>query len=163
MQRRFYHLAYTLISNVHDADDAVSETNLRIYSNIHSFVGDYDERVFENWAYVICRNACYQKIQKNRRQMHYVDTNDLDDRLSDEKLPVDMMISREVKENLKNEIRKLNPMDAKLIFYRYFHEVDCQTLSEVFDLSYDAVRNHMYDSRVKLRNTHFFKTLSSSE
>jgi RNA polymerase sigma-70 factor (ECF subfamily) len=59
-----YNLAYWLLRDPHDAQDAVQEACLRAHRAIDQFRGA-DGRP---WLLTITRNVCYSQLRKNRRE-----------------------------------------------------------------------------------------------
>ena len=60
---RVFHLAYSMLNNKQEAEDAVQETFLRVYTNLHR----YDEnQKFSTWIFRIGTNLCIDKLKKER-------------------------------------------------------------------------------------------------
>lgn len=58
-------IAYSILGNTADAEDAVQESFLRIYRSIHRFRG---ECAFKTWIYRVVVNACYDLARKSDRR-----------------------------------------------------------------------------------------------
>ena len=62
---KIFHLAYRMLNNKQEAEDAVQETFLRVYTNLHR----YDEnQKFSTWIFRIGTNLCIDKLR--RRKQH---------------------------------------------------------------------------------------------
>jgi len=57
-------LAFNMLGNREDAEDACQETFIRVYSNLYKF----DLQIpFRNWFYTILSNRCLDLLRKRRR------------------------------------------------------------------------------------------------
>lgn len=61
---RIYKLAYRLMGNHEDAEDATQETFIQVCSHINQFRGDSQ---FYTWVYTIAKNLCYQLVKQRRK------------------------------------------------------------------------------------------------
>jgi RNA polymerase sigma-70 factor (ECF subfamily) len=62
---RMKSIAFHLLSNRQEAEDAVQETFLRVYRAVGSFAG---QSGFDAWMYRILINCCYDSARKRQRQ-----------------------------------------------------------------------------------------------
>lgn len=62
---RVYNLAYRMIGNAEDAQDAAQEAFLRIYDALPKFRGD---AAFSTWIYRIVINVCHDEMARKRRR-----------------------------------------------------------------------------------------------
>ncbi len=76
-----YALCYSYFRNCHDAEDAVSETFLRIQLSIHSFKGDNGYA----WMSTVARNICINMLKKQNRSVSV----DMDDEMTVRSLGID--------------------------------------------------------------------------
>ena len=61
--QKLYFFCYSLLKNEHDAQDALQETYIKIYSNLHSLENDDS---FVVWMNKISYNVCITMIKKRR-------------------------------------------------------------------------------------------------
>lgn len=60
---KIFHLAYRMLNNKQEAEDAVQETFLRVYTNLHR----YDEnQKFSTWIFRIGTNLCIDKLRRRK-------------------------------------------------------------------------------------------------
>lgn len=70
-QKRIYALAYQMLGDHTEADDAGQETFLRAYRSIHHFQGNAE---FYTWLCRIAINVCYDHLRKRRPQVSLDET-----------------------------------------------------------------------------------------
>lgn len=63
-QEAAFNIAYYLLGDVHDADDAVQEAFIKAYRHFHLFRGDS----FRNWLLTIVKNTCIDEIRRRKRR-----------------------------------------------------------------------------------------------
>ena len=65
-----YKFAYYMMKQQQDAEDAVSDTVLAAYENIHKLK---KEESFRNWMFTILANTCRRKLKKQERNAELED------------------------------------------------------------------------------------------
>ena len=69
-QRPVFNLAYRMLGNPTEAEDAAQETFLRVYAKL----GQYDpERKFSTWILSIANNHCIDRLRKRRVTLLSID------------------------------------------------------------------------------------------
>jgi RNA polymerase sigma-70 factor, ECF subfamily len=63
-QEAAFSVAYYLLGDVQDADDAVQEAFIKAYRHFHLFRGDS----FRNWLLTIVKNTCIDEIRRRKRR-----------------------------------------------------------------------------------------------
>lgn len=63
-QKKVMNISYGMVSDYHDACDAVQEVFLRVYKNLSSFKG---EAQFSTWIYRITANVCNDLLRKRKK------------------------------------------------------------------------------------------------
>ncbi len=63
-EQKLFAFAYRMLSDSHDAEDALQEALLRAYRKIDSFSGD---AAFSTWLYTILNNVCLDVLRKRKR------------------------------------------------------------------------------------------------
>jgi RNA polymerase sigma-70 factor (ECF subfamily) len=63
-ERRVYNLAYRMLGNAEEAQDAAQETFLSCFRNLAKFRGD---AAFSTWLHRIAANVCFDELRKRSR------------------------------------------------------------------------------------------------
>jgi len=64
---------YRMLGSIHDADDAVQETMIRVWQSWHTF---RQESSYKTWVYRIASNLCLDKLRQAERRTRPVDLSD---------------------------------------------------------------------------------------
>ena len=64
---------YRMLGSIHDADDAVQETSIRVWQSWSTFRQDSS---FKTWVYRIASNLCLDKLRQSKRRVLSVDLFD---------------------------------------------------------------------------------------
>ncbi len=62
--KRIYHLAYRMLGNKEEAEDATQETFLQVYRHIAHF---NEQSQLYTWIYQIAKNLCYRTVQRQKK------------------------------------------------------------------------------------------------
>ena len=108
-----YKIAYTMMGNEHDAQDAVQEAFIKIYRALPSFRGD---SAITTWMYRIAVNVCKDMLRRAGRfrtvspddEAVFLDLPDTSP------MPDEVLLSKETKKELLAAIDEL-PTDYKLV------------------------------------------------
>ena len=71
-----YSVAFRMLRNAEDAEDAVQEAYISAYKALPNFKG---ESKLSTWLYRIVVNACLMKIRKDKSRAKYLSENAFDD------------------------------------------------------------------------------------
>jgi RNA polymerase sigma-70 factor (ECF subfamily) len=132
--RRVYTFTYRLTNDAHGAEDAVSETFIKVWKNLDSF----DEtKSFASWLFRIARNATFDILRKKKdvafsRLMTDEDDTDIGDTLPDDRdlpdIDFDRALSNEI---LEKSLAQLS-LDKRTIVL--LHDIDGLTFEEIAEV-----------------------------
>lgn len=124
--RRMYAVAYSILGNRACAEDAVSDSFIKVARFAHKYKSDDDPL---GWLTAIVRNTCLDTLRKAKRrgevsaeEIYYL----ADDSYSPEK--------RENALLLEAAIKKLPPDRARAIYLRYFLDMTVREVAESMNL-----------------------------
>jgi len=152
---KIFHLAYRMLSNKQEAEDAVQETFLRVYTNLHR----YDEnQKFSTWIFRIGTNLCIDKLRR-RKNTYSLDAelpdgegNDFYAMLpSDEDTPEKQIIVSETQELIRKAIGSLPEKYKSVVILRYLHDMSLQEIGDVLDMPVTTVKTRVHRGREYLR------------
>jgi RNA polymerase sigma-70 factor (ECF subfamily) len=153
---KIYHLAYRMLNNKHEAEDAVQETFLRVFTNLHR----YDEnQKFSTWIFRIATNHCIDRLRKRKHtaysldaQMQDNDGNDYYSLLpSNEETPEKLVVLSETQEQIRKAIESLPEKYKSVVILKYLHDMSLQEISDVLDMPVTTVKTRVHRGREFLR------------
>ena len=141
-QSPVYNLAYRMLSNAHDAEDAAQEIFLRVYTKLTM----YDQsRKFSTWLFSVASNYCIDRIRRRRPVMP------LDDMAfalpSKDDGPERSALRGELKEVVQRALAKLPDHYRMVAILRYWNDLSYQEIVEITGLSESAVKTRLHRAR----------------
>jgi RNA polymerase sigma-70 factor (ECF subfamily) len=145
-QNRVYNLAYRMLSNPDEAEEAAQEAFLRAYTNLHR----YDpNRSFKTWLLSITSHYCIDRIR--RRHIAWLPLK--------EEIAVPMRfatpspnpeavtIRHEREAHIQRMLDGLSATDRAAITLRYWYDCSYEEIADVLDLTVSAVKSRLYRAR----------------
>ncbi|MDF2651302.1 MULTISPECIES: RNA polymerase sigma factor SigW [unclassified Paenibacillus] len=152
---KIFHLAYRMLNNKQEAEDAVQETFLRVYTNLHR----YDEnQKFSTWIFRIGTNLCIDKLRR-RKNTYSLDAEMPDGEGNDyyamlpshEDTPEKQVIVSETQEQIRQAIETLPEKYKSVVILRYLHDMSLQEISDVLDMPVTTIKTRVHRGREYLR------------
>jgi RNA polymerase sigma-70 factor (ECF subfamily) len=153
---KIYHLAYRMLNNKHEAEDAVQETFLRVYTNLHR----YDEQQkFSTWIFRIGTNHCIDRLRKRKHSAYSLDAEMPDGEGNDyysmlpgnEETPEKQIILSETQIQIRKAIDALPEKYKSVVILRYLQDMSLQEISDVLDMPVTTVKTRVHRGREYLR------------
>ena len=147
---RAYHVAFRILRNVHDAEEAVQEAFLSAYRAMPNFKG---QSKGSTWLYRIVVNASLLKIRKEKRREKYLTLTGYEDavvadwRANPEKAALD----GELGEVLEEGLRRLSPHLRTAIVLRDVQGLTNEEAAEALDITVSSFKSKLHKGRVLLR------------
>lgn len=154
--QRIYSIAYNLMGSHEEAEDALQETFLKAYENIHRFKG---KAKFSTWLYRICTNICLGRLRKKRPKI----TVWLDETMKTEedelerdvidwsKNPETILLSKELGEVMDRAIQNLPPDYRKVFVLRDVEGFSNREVAEILEESVPAIKSRLHRARMFVR------------
>src|SRR5450759_4439362 len=118
-QTPVYNLAYRMLGNANDAEDAAQETFLRAYAQLKKFHAD---QKFATWLLSIDAHYCIDRLRRRRFLWLSLEDRALDDALvSDSPEPGDELLRRESQQEIECLLEHLSPASRLVVALRYWH------------------------------------------
>jgi RNA polymerase sigma-70 factor (ECF subfamily) len=155
-QDKIFHLAYRMLNNRHEAEDAVQETFLRVYTNLHR----YDEtQKFSTWIFRIGTNLCIDRLRKRKNMTFSLDAEMPDGEGNDyyamlpghEDTPEKQVIVSETQQQIRDAIETLPVKYKSVVILRYLHDMSLQEIGDVLDMPVTTVKTRVHRGREFLR------------
>lgn len=157
-----YNLAYRIMQNAEEADDATQEAFVKIWQALPGFRGDAK---FTTWAYRIVRNSCLNRLRstKNAPRLLSVETNFEDG--EDEgrelvaNLPGDSSLepawrfdTSERRQLIWQQVEGLPLKYREIIALYYGQELSYEEIAAGLDVPVGTVKTHLYRAKALLKN-----------
>ena len=146
-----YNVAYRMMRNVEDAEDAVQEAFISAYRSFASFKG---QSKVSTWLYRIVVNACLMKIRKEKSRAKYlVETGYNEDIIQDwGNDPEQAAINSELRDVVESGLGQLSPDLRAAVVLRDVQGLSTEEASESLGLSIAAYKSRLHRGRILLRN-----------
>lgn len=149
-QKQMYYMAYDILKNVHDAQDAVQTSILKLVI----YIEEIEEIKCNKTKYLIVtivRNTAID-IYRKKKNHPLLDTEDMDMKASDDLSLDDNVIRLSEAKMLAENLAKLKVEYADVLTLKYFYEFSDKEIANVLCISCDNVRVRLNRAKSKLKN-----------
>lgn len=150
-QRLFLRKAVSILRDEDDAQDAVQETFVRIYTAAKRF--KYQQGAsFSSWAYTILTNQCYTAYRKkHKRELVSLEfVPELIEVLPDQS-GLDEMERRVSKDQLLALVSRLPVMLRRVVEMHFIHDIPQKALAEAEGVSHAVIRTRIHRAKEEMR------------
>jgi RNA polymerase sigma-70 factor (ECF subfamily) len=159
-QDKVYNVAYRILHNAEEADDATQEVFLKVWQSLKSFRGDSK---FSTWLYRITHNHCLNRLRSAKSQPNTVSVEWYGDDEGDEReivahLPGDesenpsiRYETREHQQMLWGQVDKLPARYRSIIVLYYSQELSYEEIAEVLEVPVGTVKTHLFRAKAMLK------------
>ncbi|MEA3338067.1 MAG: sigma-70 family RNA polymerase sigma factor [Chloroflexota bacterium] len=143
-----YNLAYRMLGNRQEAEDAAQETFLRAYKRLASYNPNLK---FRNWILSIASHHCIDKLRRRRFTWLSIEDNpSLSWLASDDQRPEDAAIRSERSAEVRGLLDFLEPGYRAPLVLRYWHDLSYKEIAETLDLTESAVKSRLHRARIQM-------------
>ena len=145
-QTAVYNLAYRMLGNATEAEDAAQETFLKAYTRLKT----YDSgRKFSSWLLAIASHHCIDRLRQRRFALS------LDELppwrwLSSSSRPEEIVIQSEERGEVRQLLAQLPPHYRTAVILHYWYDLSYQEIAEATETTESAVKSTLYRARRKL-------------
>ncbi len=156
-QTKIYHIAFHMLSNEQDAEDAAQDAIIKAYRYLGSFK---EESGFYTWVYRITHNICLDMIRKRRRSVLHTaelikkdqDGQETELQIVDEKpQPEEQIMTQQVQVEMQHAISELKENYRIVIIMRDIQGMSYDDIAAVLDISAGTVKSRLNRARENLR------------
>ena len=148
-QKPVYNLAYRMLGDSAEAEEAAQETFLRAYTQFSTF---QPERKFSSWLFSIASHYCIDLLR--RRRLTWLS-------IEDEEAPAEALVTAELgpedtmlHEEQETTVRKLLamlPPDYRLpVVLRYWYDLSYEEIADATHSTVSAVKSRLFRARTML-------------
>ncbi len=147
-QYMIYSVSFRLLCNEEDAKDAVQETFVKVWLNLHTYNANQQ---FSTWLYAVSTNLCIDKLKKASNKYHktVIDekiTNLFSTENSDQKL-----LNTELGEIIQSLTNELSPKQRTVFTLVYLEELGMDEITLITGLTTEKIKSNLYLARQAIR------------
>ncbi len=149
-QRPVYNLAYRMLNNSGEAEEAAQEAFIRAYTRLHTY---NPNRKFSTWMLSITSNYCIDLIRKRRALLLSIDEPLPPHpalRSDGQKGPEAQMVISEQQEMVQSLLQELSPDYRQAVVLRYWYELSYEEIAEMMDTTVSAIKSRLFRARRQL-------------
>jgi RNA polymerase sigma-70 factor (ECF subfamily) len=148
-QHAVYNLAYRMLGERGEAEDAAQETFVRAYSHLDRYDA---ERPFRTWLLSIASNHCIDRLRKRRLVWLSIDEPlpPHPSLSSDEIEPEDAVIAGERDATIQRMLADLSPEYRAAVVLRYWYDLSYTEIAQMLDTTESAVKSRLFRARQAL-------------
>lgn len=147
-QDSFYRLAYSYMSNPHDAMDAMEDMIVRVYENIGQLK---KAEAFYSWSKTILINSCKSLLNKRNKLVLMGDWTADSVQEQGRGLTGDVYHSTEEQMDIQQLLLGINGDQREAIQLKYLHDLDYRTIAQITGASVGTVKSRIFNGLRKLR------------
>jgi RNA polymerase sigma-70 factor (ECF subfamily) len=160
-QDTVYNLAFRILNNAEEADDASQEVFLKVWQAINNFRGDAR---FSTWLYRIVHNHCLNRLRSNKSNPKTVTVEWYSDDDSEERDVLSNIAGNEAdnpsfqiegleqRELIWEQVDGLPAKYREIIVLYYSHELSYEEIADVLEVPVGTVKTHLYRAKALLKN-----------
>ncbi|HEY77371.1 MAG TPA: sigma-70 family RNA polymerase sigma factor [Thermoflexia bacterium] len=142
-QTAVYNLAYRMLGNRMEAEDAAQETFLRAFQHLDQYDPD---RPFRTWLLSIAAHHCIDRMRRQKLTLPL----DSDHRDGGEVDPEEMLIRKEAQEAVQRLLHRLPPTDRAVVILYYWYGESIREIAQTVGLTVSAVKSRLHRARWRM-------------
>jgi RNA polymerase sigma factor, sigma-70 family len=151
-QAYVYNLAYRVLGNPQEAEDAAQEAFVRAWQALPKFRA---QSRFSTWLYRIVTNQCYNRLPKLRRELTAIGEEESPDRAdSHSRLPEPVAEAGDRREWLHRQIDALPESFRLLITLRYQRDLPYEEIASITGMPLGTVKTGLFRAKERLRSAY---------
>ncbi len=156
-----YNLAYRMLNNSGEAEEAAQEAFIRAYTRLDTYNPAHK---FSTWMLSITSNYCIDLIRKRRALLLSIDEplpphpalhSD------NNKGPEAELINTEQKEMVQALLQELPEDYRQAVVLRYWYDLSYEEIAEMMDTTVSAIKSRLFRARRQLADVHVTMDLSA--
>lgn len=150
-QTPVFNLAYRMLGNRNDAEDAAQETFLRAYAQLKT----YDtNQSFSTWLLSVAAHYCIDRLRRRKFQWLSFDDPRWDESapslISDLPSPEASALANERDQEIQRGLLKLSPQYRMVLVLKYWNEMSLEEISQITGDNVGTVKVKLFRARQML-------------
>ncbi len=149
-QRPVFNLAYRMLNNSGEAEEAAQEAFIRAYTRLDSY---NPNRKFSTWLLSITSNYCIDQIRKRRSILLSIDEPlaPHPSLMSESSKGPEAQAVQDEQQKMVQELLQELPADYRqAVVLRYWHELSYDEIAEMMDTTVSAIKSRLFRARKQL-------------
>ena len=145
-----YNLAYRMLNNSGEAEEAAQEAFIRAYTRLDSYNPAHK---FSTWLLSITSNYCIDQLRKRRAIFLSIDEPlPPHPALSadQEKRPESQLLTNEQETMVQTLLEELAPDYRQTVVLRYWYDLSYEEIAEMMDTTVSAIKSRLFRARKQL-------------
>jgi RNA polymerase sigma-70 factor (ECF subfamily) len=143
-----YNLAYRMLGNPTEAEDAAQETFLRAYARLNTY---QPEMKFSNWILSIASHHCIDRLRRRRFTWVSVEDNPVVEGLTgDDHRPEDAVLRSEQSREIQALLDHLEPDYRTPLVLRYWYDLSYKEIAQILQITESALKSRLHRARLQL-------------
>lgn len=145
-ERPVYNLAYRMLGNSVEAEDAAQETFLRAYSKLATY---QPERKFVNWLLSIASHHCIDRLRRKKRAPQLsLDGPVPPEWLSSDAPQPDQIVDKKERRAQVRQVLEVLPCDYRAaVVLRYWYGMSYREIAATMDTTESAIKSRLHRAR----------------
>jgi RNA polymerase sigma-70 factor (ECF subfamily) len=150
-QRPVYNLAYRMLGNVGEAEEAAQEAFLRAFTQLATYQAGYK---FSSWLLSIASHYCIDVLRRRRLTWLSIEDEEapVEALISEELGPEDTMLQKEQEKSVRKMLATLPPDYRLPVVLRYWHNLSYEEIAGATHSTVSAVKSKLFRARTMLAN-----------
>jgi RNA polymerase sigma-70 factor (ECF subfamily) len=143
-----YNLAYRMLGDAREAEDAAQETFLRAYTRLTTYQRD---KKFSSWLLAIASHHCIDRLR--RRRFTWLSLDELpflEQAASEWNQPEEAAVRQEERDEVRKMLDQLPPQYRAAVILRYWYDLSYREIAEVMETTESAIKSRLYRARESL-------------
>lgn len=141
-----YRIAFNLLKNPQDAEDAVQEAFLNI-AKCFDRIENKEEPQARSFAAVVTRNICFNKLRK-KEKTDYLDIEESE--IADSTLTEETVLSDIGVEILENALSRLPQKYIDILYITVYDDMSLKEAAELLGITYENAKSRLQRGRKRL-------------
>jgi RNA polymerase sigma-70 factor (ECF subfamily) len=145
-ERPVFNLAYRMLGDAEEAEDAAQETFLRAFSRLATYQPD---RKFVNWLLSIASHYCVDRLRRHSRapQLPLDETIPPQYLTSDEERPEQVVDRKQTQEMVRKALETLPPDYRAAVVLRYWYDMSYEEIASTTGSTESAIKSRLHRAR----------------
>lgn len=145
-ERPVYNLAYRMLGDTAEAEDAAQEAFVRAYTRLSTYQPD---RKFANWLLSITSHHCIDRLRRRSRlrQTSLEEMLPSLDLVSDDPQPDQVVSRKQERDRVWQVLRALPPDYRAAIVLRYWHDLSYEEIAAATGDTESAIKSRLHRAR----------------
>jgi RNA polymerase sigma factor (sigma-70 family) len=140
-----FSLACSILKDENISEDALQESFIKVYHNIHRFRG---QSTFATWLYRIVVNTCLTFAKKQKKQQLFVEIDSAKDiEMEFNETGFDRLMASERSAMINNALNRIRSEESLLLRLYYLSELDLQEIKKVTGFKESKIKVTLFRAR----------------